>query len=460
FLIWKEDFDDNCARLERQGISSILLREVNALGKRYHEDTLKLIGITQRHLDLEAEFSKSYMDLRASFNVLQKLLRDNGLYAIAEDMARLNASEMASAQINRWFAEVKAGLLSVPAITQNKRLIQRLAAYLSRHREVWLKTSDATDRLSQVRKELIGGLQNNDNAAQNLSRYLSYLEKELSGAIENESLRLAGRRKRTMFLAVAAMIFGAIFLYQANKVSALKTIWASGPAEAVLGDIPPNLLPSGKLPRRLQDEDIWEISKAIENLLNAMQKDSRGLLGLASGAYAGDYLYGHSVNATILAMGLGLALGMDKDNLVKLGTSAILHDIGMVKISKKIREQKESLTPEELQRIRSHPQLGTQILEGISRIGEEIKSAAAEHHERYGGQGYPRGLADDEIHYFARIIGLVDTYEALTHFRAYRHKCLSHEEAVSEIRGLDKQDCFDKEILAAFLKMSESFGKT
>jgi len=95
------------------------------------------------------------------------------------------------------------------------------------------------------------------------------------------------------------------------------------------------------------------------------------------------------------------------------------------------------LTPEERNFIKRHPELGAQALRQVCPDAGWIADLVLQEHERLGGQGYPRGLQGAEIHEYAQIIGLADTFEALLHVRPYRHRFLPHE-AVRELVTKEK----------------------
>lgn len=144
-----------------------------------------------------------------------------------------------------------------------------------------------------------------------------------------------------------------------------------------------------------------------------------------------DYLCNHMVNVMSMSIGAGLKLGYNKSQLDELGLAAFLHDIGMVEVED-IALQPRLLTEEEFNQIKKHPVYGVDLLSQLKALSQAIVYAVREVHERFKGQGYPEGLKDDQISEFARIIGTVDVYEALTHNRVYRKSYLPHE-AIKEM---------------------------
>lgn len=126
----------------------------------------------------------------------------------------------------------------------------------------------------------------------------------------------------------------------------------------------------------------------------------------------------------------------------------LLHDIGKIGVEDWVLRKGGPLTPEELECIHNHPNIGAGILRGIKQM-RDIVPGVLHHHERYDGRGYPQGLSGQEIPVLARIVGLADSFDAMTSRRSYR-QARSIEEAAEDIRRhLGTQ--FDPELGAVFL---------
>jgi len=165
--------------------------------------------------------------------------------------------------------------------------------------------------------------------------------------------------------------------------------------------------------------------------------------------YMDELLAYHYVNVCVYAIKIGLRLKYPKPKLMELAVAALLHDIGMATIPKGIIDKKGILNHGEMDIVRKIPLEGHKI---ILKLGGEytwLAEVALQVHEREQGQGYPRSLEGDEIHEYAKLIGVVDVYEALTHERPHRKKFLPYD-AVREM--VQKQrDLFDHKILKALL---------
>jgi HD-GYP domain-containing protein (c-di-GMP phosphodiesterase class II) len=150
------------------------------------------------------------------------------------------------------------------------------------------------------------------------------------------------------------------------------------------------------------------------------------------------------------ALKLGFGMGYSKDALVDLGLSALLHDVGMFKIPAGIALKSGKLAANEIEIIKTHPELGREILSPFADRYPSLAHVAFEHHERENGHGYPRGLQGRQIHEFAGIVGLLDSYEAMTHHRPYR-KALEQSFSAKELIK-SKQSLYAPQVVKSFLR--------
>ncbi len=148
----------------------------------------------------------------------------------------------------------------------------------------------------------------------------------------------------------------------------------------------------------------------------------------------------HSHRVSELCEKMGLALGLQEDEIKELKTVGMLHDIGKVAIEEGILNKKEKLTYKEWDEIKRHPEIGYRILSTVNELSEMAEYVLA-HHERWDGCGYPKGLTGDEIPIQSRIIAIADAYDAMVSERSYR-KALSKEYAINELKqGSGSQFC-------------------
>jgi diguanylate cyclase (GGDEF)-like protein/putative nucleotidyltransferase with HDIG domain len=157
----------------------------------------------------------------------------------------------------------------------------------------------------------------------------------------------------------------------------------------------------------------------------------------------------HSEKVSQLCYVMGLALGIKDELLEELKLAGLYHDIGKIAIPDAILDKPDTLTDEEFELMKTHTEIGYQILraaDDYSRLAEYALS----HHERWDGKGYPRGIEKDDIPLFARIIALADSYDAMTTNRVYRSK-MTKDKAIDElVRGAGKH--YDPKLTKVFIK--------
>jgi HD-GYP domain-containing protein (c-di-GMP phosphodiesterase class II) len=140
---------------------------------------------------------------------------------------------------------------------------------------------------------------------------------------------------------------------------------------------------------------------------------------------------------------------MEEEQLHKIYLAGLLHDIGKIGIDEAVLRKQGRLTEQEMECIRKHPSVGASILREIKQM-REIVPGVLYHHERVDGKGYPNGLVGDEIPLVGKIVGLADSFDAMTSKRTYR-SAMSVEQALVEIeKGLGTQ--FDEKVGTSFIK--------
>lgn len=155
---------------------------------------------------------------------------------------------------------------------------------------------------------------------------------------------------------------------------------------------------------------------------------------------------GHSERVSFLAVKIGQAMKLNETDLHSLHLAALLHDIGKIGIPDAILHKPNSLNEQEWNVMRKHPQTGYDILQNIPFLNPSL-DAILHHHEKYDGNGYPDGLSGGAISLPARILAVVDVYDALTSNRPYR-SAFSQEKAL-EIINQETGQHFDPEVVKA-----------
>jgi len=164
------------------------------------------------------------------------------------------------------------------------------------------------------------------------------------------------------------------------------------------------------------------------------------------------YTYGHSKKVSEYAVALAEALGLPGDKVTTIRAAALLHDIGKIGVPDSILNKEGTLTEEEWERIKAHPQDGVEILRHVINLVNCLP-AILHHHERYDGNGYPSGLKGADIPWEARILAVADTYDAITSLRPYRQR-LPSQQALEEIKRCAGTQ-FDPELVDIFCKMMQ-----
>jgi HD-GYP domain-containing protein (c-di-GMP phosphodiesterase class II) len=150
-----------------------------------------------------------------------------------------------------------------------------------------------------------------------------------------------------------------------------------------------------------------------------------------------------------LAATLAEEMGLSPDRVRNITTAGLLHDLGKVSVGERILNKPSKLTESEFAKMKEHAALGASMIVSGAEALQPLAPIVRHHHERFDGNGYPDGLARENIPLEARILSVADAFDAMTHERAYR-KALSREEALGEIeRGAGTR--FDRAVVEAFL---------
>ncbi len=177
------------------------------------------------------------------------------------------------------------------------------------------------------------------------------------------------------------------------------------------------------------------------------------IMALAEAMEAKDpYTRGHTRRVTDLSVAVAEELGLSPGEVLKVRTAAMLHDIGKIGMPDAILQKPGRVGEAEREVIRRHPQEGERILRPLQYL-REIIPGVAEHHERYDGTGYPRGLRGEGISLYGRIIAVADVFDALTSERCYRG-ALPVDTVLEEMRAQAGR-AFDPRVVEAFWRAWE-----
>jgi len=244
---------------------------------------------------------------------------------------------------------------------------------------LFLQSDTVVDSSKKIRLREIERLYIEDEDSQ---RYEAYVQKHIQSIARAEDIPMDS--KALIIYERATSVINEMF----HNPESLKTVQNTQPLVNTMVEV------------------ILRDSSAIESLLKITAHDY--------------YTHTHSLNVSIYALSLGNFLGISENNLVQLGMSAILHDIGKSKVDYDIINKNGKLSEQEFETMKSHPCLGYEIVLNLGISDLKILSGIRHHHEKINGRGYPDQIKGDEISQFARIIAVCDVFDALTTKRSYK----------------------------------------
>lgn len=199
------------------------------------------------------------------------------------------------------------------------------------------------------------------------------------------------------------------------------------------------------------DIDRNQVEQAARNLTRAVLKRNSSMLWLSRIKAHDQYTAEHCISVGILAASFGQYLGVREAEIEVLSLAGMMHDVGKLRLPSSLLNKPGRLDEAELQKMKAHARIGYQLLLNDHGLPEMVLEAALSHHERLDGTGYPFGKSGDQISRIARIISIVDAYDAMTSERPYA-EARTHQEALRELhRNAGTQ--FDTLLARAFIRM-------
>lgn len=192
------------------------------------------------------------------------------------------------------------------------------------------------------------------------------------------------------------------------------------------------------------------VKQAINNIFRRVLKDKCAMLHLTEVRGLDSYIFTHSVNVCMLSLIIGLFLKIKGDQLRNLGLAALLHDVGIDKVSKSILYKPAQLAHEEYEKVKKHTVLGYEMLKACQQFDDSIPLTALQHHERLDGSGYPYGTLGEEISLFPRIVAVADVFDALLTDRPFRKAFFPHQAVEIILNSSSGQ--FDPQVLKVFVE--------
>ena len=172
--------------------------------------------------------------------------------------------------------------------------------------------------------------------------------------------------------------------------------------------------------------DTGSVAPAVEGLISSLERNPDALLCLPRMHQRDAYIYTHSVNVSVLLAAFAMQEGGDHAKIATFALAGLFHDLGKALLPVSLLNARRKLSPTEQALITRHPMLGCDVLASLPDLRSEVLLAALEHHERYDGSGYPKGLAGDAISEMGHLCGIADTYDALSSRRPYKSSLFPH----------------------------------
>lgn len=196
----------------------------------------------------------------------------------------------------------------------------------------------------------------------------------------------------------------------------------------------------------LQERPISEMVKRTIDMVRSHRGQILRLNELAEEEK--NFIVNHSAKTTIVAVSTGMVIRMPSHKLIELGTAALLHEIGMVRLPPQLYMSDRQLSPQEKKAITAHPVLGFKILKQFS-FPMSISLAVLECRENVDGSGYPRGLTSEKISLYAKLIMVAASYTAMTSPRPYRGPLDGHQALMDMLKR--KGQMYDDTVLRALV---------
>lgn len=199
--------------------------------------------------------------------------------------------------------------------------------------------------------------------------------------------------------------------------------------------------------RRIQ---LDRLRRGVESMVESITRNPSAFTWLRELKRRDNYTYQHAMSCSVWAATFGRHLGMEKDEICELALAGLLFDVGKTRVPTRLLASQAVLDELECVQMRRHVQHSLDIIDGIGGLAPAVREMVATHHERHDGSGYPHGLTGSAIPIAGRILGLVDTYDALTTARPHAAGLAPHE-AVAELYRA-RGSLFQTELVEQFIQ--------
>ncbi len=196
--------------------------------------------------------------------------------------------------------------------------------------------------------------------------------------------------------------------------------------------------------------DMNDARGVVDGVVGSLLKNSDAMTWLTKLKNQDEYTAEHALNVCILSAAFARHLGHDEEEIRQIALCGLLHDVGKSQIPEEILNKEGRLTDEEFDVIKQHPTMGKDLLKTLSETDGAAIDVAHCHHERIDGKGYPRALEEGQIPYYAKIIAVTDSYDAITSNRCYESGRASMEalDIIYRCRGTQ----FERQLAEEFIQ--------
>jgi HD-GYP domain-containing protein (c-di-GMP phosphodiesterase class II) len=196
--------------------------------------------------------------------------------------------------------------------------------------------------------------------------------------------------------------------------------------------------------------DAVGVNQLVQDISDSVKRNGSALISLARLKTADDYTYMHSVAVCAMMIALGRQLGLNESDIRAAGIAGLLHDIGKALLPMAVLNKPGKLTPAEFDIVKTHPELGLQLMGEAGKSNPMALEVCLQHHEKVDGSGYPRGLKGAEISLYAKMGAVCDVYDAITSNRPYKAGW-DPAESMRQM-GLWAESHFDAAVFQAFAR--------
>jgi HD-GYP domain-containing protein (c-di-GMP phosphodiesterase class II) len=290
----------------------------------------------------------------------------------------------------------------------------RIGMYVSRVDRPWIETPFLFQ----------GFLIRNDHDIANLRRYCKYVyvDESKSGEGQPEPLLTFGTVPLSEELRAIPGMPKRCVAYE-DSAPVEQEMPRARDSKHALGKVVETLVQDIQVGKKV---DSASMKPAVDDMVESVIRNPDALLWLTKLRSVDSYAYDHAIDTSVLAVMFGRHLGLPRDQLQELGLTGLLFDVGKLKLPPDLLSKPGKLTDDEFALVRKHVDFGVEILSQSSGLSERVVDGVRHHHERHDGSGYPQGLRGSEIPIYARIVAIVDCFDAITSARPFRAPISAH----------------------------------